>query len=146
MAARRNPPTSFPARVLTGAVVVGTGVAIGAYAGRVSQGPAGAISQGAGASIGGLLGGLMASFAALAYGAYNPEWRDVGEMSALLGLGGVTAMATVSAFRPGGVFAPALTSGQLSSDAANTPSAAPALSSPAPSTDTGGGSSDFSTG
>lgn len=136
-----DPPKSFPARVFTGAIVVGIGVAAGAYAGRVAQGPAGAISQGAGASIGGLLGGMLASFGALAYGAYQPAWRDTGEMAALLGLGGVTAMATVSAFRPGGVFAPPVTSSQISSDAANDTSATPALPSTSATTTSSDGSS-----
>lgn len=104
-----KPPTSFPGTALAGLALLGAGVAVGAYAGSRVQQKNGGLAQGTGMALGGAFGGLAASFVGLLAGSFKSQWADVGETAALLGFGGMTVMATVTAFGPGGVFGSGLT-------------------------------------
>jgi hypothetical protein len=99
-------PKSFPGQLLAGAAVVGLGAGVGALAGWQVQKPNGQLAQGTGAALGGAFGGLVASYGALVFGAREKSpWRGVGEAAALVGFGGMTAMAAATALGPNGVFA-----------------------------------------
>lgn len=101
-----KPPRSFPGQLVAGAAVVGLGAGVGALAGWQIQKRNGQLAQGTGAALGGAFGGLVTSYAALVFGAREKSrWRGVGEAAALVGFGGMTAMAAATALGPNGVFA-----------------------------------------
>lgn len=101
-----KPPRSFPGQLFAGAAVVGLGASAGALAGWQVQKRNGQLAQATGAALGGAFGGLVTSYAALVFGAREKSrWRGVGEAAALVGFGGMTAMAAATALGPNGVFA-----------------------------------------
>lgn len=137
-------PTSFPGQLLAGAAVVGLGASVGALAGWQIQKPNGQLAQGTGAALGGAFGGLVTSYAALVFGAREKSsWRAVGEAAALVGFGGMTAMAAATALGPSGVFAGLLPllSGPTPAPAVTGPATAqPPTGSVVPDAGGGGGS------
>jgi hypothetical protein len=102
-------PQRFPETLFVGAALVGFGVLCGAAAGVHAQGAQGPISQAAGASVGGMLGGMVAAFGGLVVGTIRPKWQPLGSAASLIALGGLTAVAASAATKPGGVFGPATT-------------------------------------
>jgi hypothetical protein len=100
-------PQKLPGTLVAGVTLVGLGALLGASAGVYVQKSNGASAEAAGASVGGMLGAMVAAFGGLVAGSVNEDWQPSGNVAALLAFGGMTAMAAATAVRPGGVFGPA---------------------------------------
>jgi hypothetical protein len=137
-------PKTFAGRLLTGAAVVAAGASAGALAGWQVQKVNGQLAQSTGAALGGAFGGLVTSYAALVFGAREKSrWRGVGEAAAIVGFGGVTAMAAATALGPNGVFAgliPQLVGGPAAPAVTGPATTQPPTGSTVPDAGGGGGS------
>jgi hypothetical protein len=67
---------------------VGTGAALGYYAS-----PMPITNKQIGALEGGVLGGLLTAFAGIVISTKDADWRKVGDTTALIGVGGIAALA-----------------------------------------------------
>ena len=99
-------PQAMPGTLLVGLSIVGFGALLGASAGVYVQKPNGLSAEAAGASVGGMLGAMVAAFGGLVAGSVSEDWQPTGNVAAILAFGGMTAIAASAAIKPGGVFGP----------------------------------------
>ena len=100
-----NAPQGAVPRVLMSAAALGAGIAGGVFVGQAIQ--PNLTKKAAAGIVGGSIGGLATAFAGVAVAMASPKWRGVGEMTALIGLGGFTAVALLSALQPSGALSTA---------------------------------------
>lgn len=93
-----KPPTSSEGNVMAAIAVLAAVTAAGAGIGYAAS-PLPPSNKQVGAVEGGTLGALAASFGGLLVGAASPKWRRVGEMTSLIGIGGILAMAAIGAVK-----------------------------------------------
>jgi hypothetical protein len=92
-----SPPTSTEGTVLGAVGVLAAGATAGAIVGSSASPATPAGNKTVGAIEGGTLGVLATSLAGLLIGEFKPKYKKLGEMTGLVGLGAVVAMAAIGA-------------------------------------------------
>jgi hypothetical protein len=92
-----SPPTSTEGNVLGAVGALAAGAAAGAAIGSAASPATPAGNKMVGAIEGGTIGVLATSLAGLLIGEFKPKYKKLGEMTGLVGLGAVVAMAAIGA-------------------------------------------------
>jgi hypothetical protein len=92
-----SPPTSTEGNVLGAVGALAAGAAAGAAIGSAASPVTPAGNKMVGAIEGGTIGVLATSLAGLLVGEWKPKYKKLGEMTGLVGLGAVVAMAAIGA-------------------------------------------------
>jgi hypothetical protein len=92
-----SPPTSTEGSILGAVGVLAAGATAGAIVGSAASPATPAGNKTVGAIEGGTIGVLATSLAGLLVGEWKPKYKKLGEMTGLVGLGAVVAMATLGA-------------------------------------------------
>jgi hypothetical protein len=87
-----NAPKTAFGNVVVSTIVLTVGVSTGAALGYYAS-PLPLSNKHVGALEGGVLGGLLTAFAGLVISSIDPTWRKLGDTTALIGVGGIAALA-----------------------------------------------------
>ena|ERR1700732_1200185 len=87
-----NAPKTALGNIAVSAIVLAVGVGSGAALGYYAS-PMPVANKQIGALEGGVLGGLLTAFAGIVLSTKDADWRKVGDTTALIGVGGIAALA-----------------------------------------------------
>lgn len=90
-------PTTTEGNVLGAVGVLAAGTALGAAAGYAASPPTPVGNKTVGAIEGGTLGAMVTALGGLLIGEFRPKYKKLGEMTGLVGVGAVVAMALIGA-------------------------------------------------